>query len=55
MVYRGVWILDSVKKEVGFTLIELLVSIAILSLLASIAISHYQNYRDGVLNLVGSG
>ena len=37
--------MDGLKKQVGFTLIELLVSIAIISLLASIAISHYQNYR----------
>jgi len=37
--------LDGLKKQVGFTLLELLVSIAIISLLASIAISHYQNYR----------
>ena len=37
--------MNGLKKQVGFTLIELLVSIAIISLLASIAISHYQNYR----------
>ena len=37
--------MDGLKKQVGFTLLELLVSIAIISLLASIAISHYQNYR----------
>ena len=37
--------MGSVKKEVGFTLIELLVSIGILSILATIAISQYQNYR----------
>jgi len=37
--------LGSVKKEVGFTLLELLVSIAIISVLGAIAISHYQNYR----------
>jgi len=37
--------LDGLKKQVGFTLIELLVAIAIISLLAAIAISAYQNYR----------
>ncbi len=37
--------LDGLKKQVGYTLIELLVSIAIISILASVAISHYQNYR----------
>ncbi len=37
--------MGSVKKEVGFTLIELLVSIGIISILAAIAISYYQNYR----------
>ncbi len=37
--------LDGLKKQVGFTLIELLVAIAIISLLAAIAISYYQNYR----------
>jgi len=37
--------LGSVKKEVGFTLIELLVAIGILSVLATIAISSYQNYK----------
>ncbi len=37
--------MGSVKKEVGFTLIELLVAIAILSILATIAISAYQNYK----------
>ena len=37
--------MGSVKKEVGFTLIELLVSIGIISILAAIAISHYQSYR----------
>jgi len=37
--------LGSVKKEVGFTLLELLVSIAIISVLGAIAISHYQNFR----------
>ena len=37
--------MGSVKKEVGFTLIELLVTIAVISLLAAIAISHYQSYR----------
>ncbi len=50
IVYKGVWILDSVKKEVGFTLIELLVSIAIISLLAAIAISHYRSYRIRVFD-----
>ena len=35
----------SVKKEVGFTLIELLVVITIISVLATIAISAYQNYK----------
>ena len=37
--------MGSVKKEVGFTLIELLVTIAVISILAAIAISHYQSYR----------
>jgi len=37
--------LGSVKKEVGFTLIELLVVISIISVLATIAISAYQNYK----------
>ena len=37
--------LGSVKKEVGFTLIELLVVIRIISVLATIAISAYQNYK----------
>jgi len=37
--------LDRLKKQVGFTLIELLVAIAILSTLAAIAITHYQNYK----------
>ena len=37
--------LDGLKKQVGFTLIELLVAIAVISLLAAIAISHYQSYR----------
>jgi len=37
--------LGSVKKEVGFTLIELLVAVSIISVLATIAISAYQNYK----------
>jgi len=37
--------LGGVKKEVGFTLIELLVVIGIISILATIAISYYQNYK----------
>ncbi len=37
--------MGSVKKEVGFTLIELLMTIAVISILAAIAISHYQSYR----------
>ena len=37
--------LDGLKKQVGFTLIELLVAIAIISILAAIAISHYQSYK----------
>ncbi len=37
--------LGSVKKEGGFTLIELLVVITIISVLATIAISSYQNYK----------
>ena len=37
--------MDRLKKQVGFTLIELLVAIAILSTLAAIAITHYQNYK----------
>ncbi len=44
--------MGSVKKEVGFTLIELLVSIAIISILAAIAISHYQSYRVRVYDTV---
>ncbi len=34
-----------VEKEVGFNLNEVLVAIGILSILAAIAISYYQNYR----------
>ncbi len=37
--------MGSVKKEAGFTLIELLVVIGIISILATIAITHYQNYK----------
>jgi len=50
MVYRGVKMLGSVKKEVGFTLIELLVVIGIISVLATIAISTYQNYKIRVFD-----
>ncbi len=42
--------LGSVKKEVGFTLIELLVVIGIISVLATIAISTYQNYKIRVFD-----
>ncbi len=38
--------MESLKKEVGFTLIELLVVIAIISILAAVAISQYQNYKE---------
>ena len=37
--------LEKLKTEFGLTLIELLVAIGILSILASIAITQYRNYK----------